>query len=55
MVTARQEPSADRVLKDRLAAEIKRLIGGRSVEEAVCLLTFLNLMLNQIETPDERR
>jgi hypothetical protein len=33
---------AERILHERLAAEIRQLIVGRSVEEAITLLTSIN-------------
>lgn len=55
MVKPPQETVVDRVLADRLAAEIKKLIVGRSVEEAVALLTFVNHAISQVEAVDDAR
>ena len=44
MVIGGCEPmtAADRILADRMAAELKRLLYGRTVEEAVTLLVTIN-------------
>jgi hypothetical protein len=55
MVAPSRESPVDRVLADRLVAEIKKLIAGRSVEEAVALLTFVNHAISQVEAADDRR
>lgn len=47
MVTAEREPLlvADRVLTDRLVAELKKLVCDRPILEAVILLTNINAAL----------